>query len=137
MLSLLIAECLSARHIIVQCGGWISARIYIFCLHLGMQLTSCGRNKTWSHDIKSFRYSPCCFPAAKGAWFWYFWLSYKVFYLIQVTIRVKGNVVWAHVYITVAWKPGLLESPRERRRRLDRERRRSHHENVDFSRSES
>ena len=33
--------------------------------------------------------------------------------------------------------PGLLESPRERRRRLDRERRRSHHENVDFSRSES
>ena len=32
---------------------------------------------------------------------------------------------------------GLLESPRERRRRLHRERRSSHHENVDLRRSES
>ena len=30
-----------------------------------------------------------------------------------------------------------MESPRERRRRLDRERRRSHHENVNFRHSES
>ena len=30
-------------------------------------IISCGCNKTWSHDSRTFRHSSCWFPAAKGA----------------------------------------------------------------------
>ena len=93
-------------------------------IHIAL-IISCGHNETWSHDNKTyttFRYSPCCFPAANGAWFWYVWLSYEVFCLAQVIIGVRGNVIllsrpsnckWGRVrlakvdqppvYIAVAW----------------------------------
>ena len=109
-------------------------------------IISCGHNETWSHDNKTyttFRYSPCCFPAANGAWFWYVWLSYEVFCLAQVITGVRGNVILLSRPSNCKWGEGQvskggsatciyscsMKSPRERRR-PDRESRRSHHENV-------
>ena len=86
------------KHIIVQCRGWIWASVYTYILSafrnaINTTIISCGRNETWSHDNKTFRHSPCCFPAANDAWLCYLWLSYKVFCLSQVTTGVRGNVV--------------------------------------------
>ena len=76
--------------------AYIYTCIYIlsaFRNAINTTIISCGHNETWSHDSKTFRHSLCCFAAANGAWFWYFWLSYKVCCLTQVTIGVRGNVV--------------------------------------------
>ena len=137
-----IADRHIARHIIImQCRDWISASInyiyiYIYILSAvrNATISSCGCNETWSHDTKTyttFRHSACCFPAANRAWFWYLWLSYKVFCLSQVTVGVRGNVVLLGRPSNCKQEEGLvcvgrsacsMESPRKRRR-LDRERR--------------
>ena len=105
-------------------------------------IISCGRNETWSQDLLLQLNT-----AANGGWFWYLWLSYKLFCLTQVTIGVRGNVVllgrpsnckrWEGL-ASVGGSPACTCSSMESQiESLDRERRRrSRHDNVDLRRSE-